>query len=208
MPINRYTHSDRRQRREWQRMNAGRDVESPLQRTPGSGDLTLALDDNSGLEVDGDGELTINPGDGLTLTANELLVALVTPGYLEFLTSEIQLKTQVVQREYMLYIEDPTDSDEFPIGYVRNPMTVGEIRGQTDAGTVTFNVEHRAQGSPFSTGTEIADGSDVVADNTGATQSGFNDATIPADRWLYFVASATSGTPTKLLVTIERTLDT
>jgi hypothetical protein len=104
----------------------------------------------------------------------------------------------------LLYIEGPTSTDEYPICLLEKAVTVSEIRGQTDTGTVRFIIEHRAKATPETTGTEVANTSDIIASSSGATQSGFSDATIPADRWLTYVCEGTiASSPNRLYVTIE-----
>ena len=49
--------------------------------------------------------------------------------------------------------------------------------------------------------------SDLQATSSGASSSSFSDATVPAERWLNFNASAVSGSPNKLWVAIEYIID-
>lgn len=106
----------------------------------------------------------------------------------------------------MVYIEDPVAADSFPIAFVADAITMIQVRGVTDTGTVDFNVEHRATDTPNVAGTDTLT-ADLQANATGASSSTFSDATVPAERWLNFNASATTGSPTKLWVAIEFTVD-
>ena len=106
----------------------------------------------------------------------------------------------------IVYIEDPTAYDSFPIAFVADDVTMVQVRGVTDQGTVNFNIEHRGTNSPNVAGTDTLT-SDLQATVTGASSAGFSDATVPAERWINYNASAVSGAPTKLWVVIEYTID-
>ncbi len=113
-------------------------------------------------------------------------------------------KAKTVSR--LLYIESPQATDVIPMAYVGDAVTVIAIRSVTDAGTVTFNIEQRGKFTPATAGTDCLS-ADQVADTTGEeVTSSFAAATVPADNWLVFVASAMSGA-TKLWVNIEYTID-
>ncbi|UCE60479.1 MAG: hypothetical protein JSU63_01775 [Phycisphaerales bacterium] len=106
----------------------------------------------------------------------------------------------------IVYIEDPTATDSFPIAFVPDDVTLSQVRGVTDQGTVDFNIEHRATNTPDVAGTDTLS-SDLQATSSGASSSSFSDATVPAERWLNFNASAVAGSPGKLWVAIEYTID-
>jgi hypothetical protein len=106
----------------------------------------------------------------------------------------------------IVYIEDPTASDSFPIAFVADDITMVQVRGVTDQGTVDFNIEHRAANTPDVSGTDMLS-VDLQATSAGALSSSFSDATVPGERWLNYNASAASGTATKLWVVIEYTID-
>ena len=69
-----------------------------------------------------------------------------------------------------------------------------------------FNIEHRATNTPDVAGTDTLS-SDLQATSSSASSSSFSDATVPAERWLNFNASAVAGSPSKLWVAIEYTID-
>jgi hypothetical protein len=106
----------------------------------------------------------------------------------------------------IVYIEDPTASDSFPIAFIADDITLVQVRAVTDQGTVDFNIEHRATFAPDVAGTDTLS-SDLQATSSGASSSSFTDATVPAERWLNYNAGAASGTATKLWVAIEYTID-
>ncbi|MFQ5591241.1 MAG: hypothetical protein ACE5HE_08775 [Phycisphaerae bacterium] len=106
----------------------------------------------------------------------------------------------------IIYIENPLASDSFPIAFLADDVTMVQVRGVTDQGTVDFNIEHRATDTPDLVGTDTLN-SDLQATAAGASSTSFADATVPAERWLNYNASAASGTATKLWVAIEYTID-
>ncbi len=106
----------------------------------------------------------------------------------------------------IVYIENPTAADSFPIAFVADDVTMVQVRGVTDQGTVDFNIEHRGTDTPDLAGTDTLS-SDLQATSGGVSSSSFSDATVPAERWLNYNASAASGTATKLWVAIEYTID-
>ena len=76
----------------------------------------------------------------------------------------------------------------------------------TDTGSVDFNIEHRATNTPDVAGTDTLT-ADLQATAAGASSSTFSDATVPAERWLNYSASAAAGSPMKLWVALEYTID-
>lgn len=118
------------------------------------------------------------------------------------LIEEITLSSGSSIKQKMIYIEDPTATDAFPIGSIPIAATVTGISAVTDAGTVTFNVEKRLATTPATAGTDILT-SDKVASTTHSESTGIASAVIASEELLYFVASAVASTPTKLWVTVQ-----
>ncbi len=106
----------------------------------------------------------------------------------------------------IVYIENPTATDSFPVTFLADAVTIVQVRGVTDVGTVDFNIEHRATDAPDVAGTNTLT-ADLQAGASGAVSTSFADATVPAERWLNFNASAVTASPTKLWVAIEYTID-
>ncbi len=73
---------------------------------------------------------------------------------------------------------------------VPNDITITEISAYTDANTVTFNLEERAETTPNTAGTDVI-GSDLVADTNQEETSTFTNATIAKNSWLVPTISAT-----------------
>ena len=100
-----------------------------------------------------------------------------------------------------IYIETPLSSDEIVIMFTDKDILMMEIRGQTDSGTVTFDVEYRPKSAPFNTGTSIPSSS-IVATSSGVIQAGWTTEEVPADSWIVYAASGVSGA-TRLVVSME-----
>jgi len=110
----------------------------------------------------------------------------------------------------LVYIENPTASDVLPVFYTPAASTISKVvfgvvgGGGTD---IDFNLEYRSQLTPDTTsGTQLWT-TDEVAGETFEANTTFNDATIPADKWVTYVASAKTGSPTKIYVAIVYTED-
>jgi len=95
--------------------------------------------------------------------------------------------------------------DLFRIHEFNYAITIDSVVTNTDAGTHTFNIEHRAHTTPRSAGTDVLT-ADIVAD-AFESNSTFDDATIPANRPLYHVGSAVSGGADRCDVTIFYKID-
>ncbi len=105
----------------------------------------------------------------------------------------------------MIYIEDPTATDSYPICRVPKASTITEVTGITDVGTVDFNIEERSTADVA--GTDL-DTTEFVAATTEMSQtSGFENSAIAAKAWLHYAASAVASSPTKVWVTVTYTID-
>ncbi|MHC4695143.1 MAG: hypothetical protein ACYTFA_00190 [Planctomycetota bacterium] len=107
---------------------------------------------------------------------------------------------------YPQYIGKPEATDVFLLDYVYDAFTVDKVYGVTDAGTFSFHVEHRSPSAPFSGGVNVMS-SVLVADSNGQSKtSAWNDNTVPADRWLFVVATAVNSAA-KCCLLVTGTID-
>lgn len=106
----------------------------------------------------------------------------------------------------VLYIQEPTSSDDFPIFFTPHAITIVKVWGQTDTGTLTFQLVERTTTSPGSGGTNILTSS-MVADATGENTTDFANAAIAADSWVTYDSSAEASAPNKLWIAIEYTIN-
>lgn len=150
-----------------------------------------------------DQDVDLTPGTGTFAAASHTHTATdITSGTLS--GDRLPAKNKTVTK--IIYIEDPTATDSFPMGYVPNAAAMVAVRAVTDTGTVDFNIEKRAKLTPDVAGTDIWT-ADKQATAAGLEQTGFDSGSIGADEWLHFSASAVAGAPTKLWVSLEYTID-
>lgn len=101
---------------------------------------------------------------------------------------------------YPFSIPDPvvlTAPASYMIGFCQNAQTVVAVIAQTDVGTVDFNVEKRAQTSPFAAGTDI-DAAEFTANAAGIDDTTISAPAISAGTWLDLHPSAVASSPTVL----------
>jgi hypothetical protein len=110
------------------------------------------------------------------------------------------------QHTRIFYIENPTASDSFPIGAFPVACTITRITFITDVGTVDFNLEERVEATPFTAGTDVF-AADDQASTTNSVVTSFSNASMAANAWLWFAASAVASSPTKLIIKVTYTED-
>lgn len=107
----------------------------------------------------------------------------------------------------IIYIEDPVAADSFPIAFLADAVSFVKVRGITDVGTVTFNIEFRGENTPDAVGTDILT-SDLVADATGEETTTFDSSgDVVAERWLNCNVTSVATAPTKVWISLEYTID-
>lgn len=109
----------------------------------------------------------------------------------------------------LIYIENPQVGDDYPVKLdTATAITITEVWSKVNAATsVTFNLYWRSRATFFtSPGTRIVT-TDPIATTSGETTTAFDDATLVADSEVFAVVSAVSGSPTKLGVIVEYTID-
>ena len=96
----------------------------------------------------------------------------------------------------------PTASENITLFFTTQALTISKIAHVIRGGTsVTFTVRHASTRS--ATGTEVVTGGTVASSTTGATITSFNNASIPANSWVWITTSAVSGTVNELSVSVE-----
>jgi len=105
------------------------------------------------------------------------------------------------------YIANPVAGDEAYIGEVHSAVTAVEAAGETDTGTVVFNIERRAYGSGFSAGTDILS-SDLTATTSRVTTTSFAaSGAIATDQYLWATVTSVTSSPTEFIGSLEYTID-
>jgi len=159
----------------------------------GNGDLVM-------FDADSD-TLRFNPSKAKVLEYSDGGISLAS------IDSSGGMHSALDDKEYSFSILDTCkSSDQFGLLKLAKAITITEIAGFTNTGTVTFNIEQRGETTPNTTGTDVLS-ADLVADNDQQESTSFNDATVPANTWLYYSASAAASGPQRLTVTIRYKVD-
>lgn len=105
------------------------------------------------------------------------------------------------------YWESPATDDLFVLFFTPVAITVSKIVAVlVGSGSITYTVRHDPDAS--ATGNEIVTGgSTVTSSTTGGVVTTFNDATIPANSWVWVKLTAVSGTVDGMNITIEHSKD-
>lgn len=90
---------------------------------------------------------------------------------------------------------DTITTGTFWLGKIPNNYTATEIAACTNTGTITFNINKRAETTPNTTGTDIMTSS-LVADSDQQETSSFSSATITRNQWLALSIISITGDPT------------
>lgn len=96
----------------------------------------------------------------------------------------------------------PTNAENITLFYTSSALTVSKISSAIRGGTsVTFTIRYGTNRSD--TGTEVVTGGTVANSTAGLYTTSFNNASIPASRWVWLVTTAVSGVVNELAVSLE-----
>ena len=138
-----------------------------------------------GTTVDATGEMCIDTTSDTLNFFDGTLEAVLTP---------IMSKT--------VTIESPTDAEDISMWYADDAITIVKIVFSiVGATSVTVTLRHHTDRS--NAGNEVVTGGTVAnSTTTGNVVTSFNDATVPADSFIWLETTALSGTPDSVQVTI------
>lgn len=105
-------------------------------------------------------------------------------------------------------IESPTSSEDITLFYTDEAITITKMAAVAvgSSPSVTWTVRHHSDRS--NTGNEVVTGgTTTTSTSTGSVVTSFNDATIPADSWVWIETTAMSGTVGNLSITIKYVKD-
>lgn len=111
---------------------------------------------------------------------------------------------------FPLIIEDLADSMNYGIGFVGAAFTISEIRAvHTGSGLSSPSISLTVnQGTDRTSGTAVVTGgSTITSTTTGNSITSFNDATCPANSWLWITTASKSGTTDNLEIIVRGTYD-
>lgn len=114
--------------------------------------------------------------------------------------------THSLTHQKMIYIEEPESTDVYPIVKVAKDMTISRLTHKVDTGTIDFNLDVRAEGTPETSGTNVWTAY-KQATTASTVETSFTSSAVTDNQWLVYAASGTTGTPTKLWVSVEYTED-
>ena len=101
----------------------------------------------------------------------------------------------------------PTTAEDGLIGFSNaNAITITEIRCWTNTGTVSINLEERAEVTPNTVGTAVLS-SALVCDNNNQVTTTFANATLAAQTNTVLMIDAVASTPGSVNIVVEYTLD-
>lgn len=108
-------------------------------------------------------------------------------------------------RTKSISIEAPTDTDDITIFWTPIALTMDSVRAVKRAGT-NVSWEIKFDSSRNSTGTKMV-GHTTTAEAAGSDIDTFDDATVPANSYVWFEATSVSGTVEELHLTLIYTED-
>ncbi len=134
-----------------------------------------------------------------------------TGAELETLTdgSETTLHSHAVKQRLRLTIENPDGSEDITMGFTEVAITVSEMRAVligSSTPSVTWKIRHHSDRNNAGNAVVTA-GTTTTSTTTGSDVTSFDDATIPADSFIWLETTAKSGTVTELHVTVVATED-
>lgn len=132
----------------------------------------------------------------------------VTTSFGALTTADVPAVTR--EMVFPLTIEDVADNMNFVAGFVRSAFTITEIRAvHSGSGLATPSIQLTVnQGTDRTSGTAVVTGgSTITSTTTGDPITVFNDATCPANSWLWITTASQSGTTDNLEIVIIGTYD-
>lgn len=108
------------------------------------------------------------------------------------------------ERQITISVESPTSSEDITIGVLLRASTITKIRAVlvgSSTPSVTWTIRHSTDRS--AAGNEVVTGGTTTTGvTTGDTVTSFDDASVPADSWVWLETTAQSGTVALLAITI------
>jgi len=105
-------------------------------------------------------------------------------------------------------VDSPTNAEDLTLWFTDVAITVTQMNAVCvgSSPSVTWTVRHSPDRSAAGNEVKTA-GTTTTSTTTGSEVTSFNDATIPADSWVWLETTATSGTITSFTLTIKYTID-
>ena len=126
----------------------------------------------------------------------------------KYTDAEALTQAKALGDKHPITVEDPTASEDISIFFTPRALTIIQImsvvRGTTPS--VTWTIRHSTDRS--AAGNEVVtSGTTTTSESTGDNVDSFNDATIPANSFVWLETTAKSGTVDELHLTLVYTID-
>ena len=111
---------------------------------------------------------------------------------------------------YSITVEDPTSSEDISIAFTNVAITITEMRAVligSATPSVTWKIRHHATDRNNAGNAVVTAGTTTTSTTTGDDVASFDDATIPADSFIWLETTAKSGTVTEIHITLIGTVD-
>lgn len=161
----------------------------------------IGITDDDMVQVDGPGAGAPANGEYAKWTAN---------GLEGKAAAEVRSDLSVIF-ERSITVEDPTSSEDITICFTNRAITITEMRavliGTANGQTVTWTIRHHATDRSNAGNEVVTNGTTTTSLTAGSDVTSFNDATIPADSFIWLETTAKGGTVTELHITLIGTID-
>lgn len=107
-------------------------------------------------------------------------------------------------------VEDPTASEDITMFFTNKAITITEMRAVllgSSTPSVTWTIRHHATDRSNAGNEVVTSGTTTTSTTGGSDVTSFNDATIPADSFVWLETTAQSGTVDEIGITIFYTID-
>lgn len=107
-------------------------------------------------------------------------------------------------------VESPTSSEDITIFFTNRAITITEMRAVllgSSTPSVTWTIRHHATDRSNAGNEVVTGGTTTTSTTSGDDVTSFNDATIPADSFVWCETTAQSGTVTELHISIIFNVD-
>lgn len=150
------------------------------------------------------------PTDSTDVVKPQLIADSTTSGYFINMRGNVVGETaSAITFGKALSLETPTATEDLSIFFTTEAITITKMVAVllgSSTPSVTWTIRHHTDRS--NTGNEVVtSGTTTTSTTTGSVVTSFNDATVPANSFIWFETTAKSGTVTAMMVNIEYTID-
>lgn len=152
------------------------------------------------------GSVAIPQGASPTVDAAGEIAVDTTAGQLLYYDNNVHVLVDDYSKS--VTILSPNAYDNSTLIYTKRPITVTQLDSViTGADNVTWFIRHAASRAEAAPDNVVTGGTTTTSSTTGTLVTSFDDATIPAGRWVWLQCTALGGTPISIHVTMYYTFD-